>query len=69
MSIFRRSVLLPSANSPFFMRVNRSRFSSTLRSRYGLFLPGSVRLPRYSRISSALRSQTKAWPLLISSIA
>jgi hypothetical protein len=27
-----------------------------LRSRQGLFFPGSVRVPRYSRISSALRS-------------
>ena len=35
-SIFARSVRLPSGNSPFFMRSNRSRFSSTGRSRYGL---------------------------------
>ncbi len=34
-SIFARSVRLPSGNSPFFMRSNRSRFSSTERSRYG----------------------------------
>jgi len=29
MSIFDRNVRLPSGNSPFFMRVNRSRLSST----------------------------------------
>ena len=33
------------------MRRNRSRFSSTPRSRNGLFLPGSVRVPRLARIS------------------
>ena len=43
---------------PFFMRSNRSRFSATGRSRCGLFLPGSESVPRYSRISSALRSST-----------
>ena len=31
MSIFARSVREPSGNSPFFMRSNRSRFSSTER--------------------------------------
>ena len=56
MSIFARSVFAPSGNSPFFMRSNRSRFSSTERSRHGLFLPGSVSVPRYSRISSFERS-------------
>ena len=34
------------------------------RSRYGLSLPGSVNVPRYSRISSAFRSQTYALPSL-----
>ena len=58
MSILARSVLLPSGNSPFFMRWNRSRFSSTLLSRQGEFLPGSVRVPRYSLISSFERSHT-----------
>ena len=58
LSIFARSVREPSGNSPFFIRSNRSRFSSTERSRHGLFFPGSVRVPRYSRSSSALRSQT-----------
>ncbi len=37
-----RSTFSPSPNSPAFMRENRSRFSSTARSRYGLGLPGSV---------------------------
>ena len=57
-SILARSVRVPSGNSPFFMRSNRSRFSSTERLRYGLSLPGSVSVPRYSRICSAVRSQT-----------
>ena len=48
---------------------NSARFSSTLRSRYGLFLPGCVRVPRYSRICSGVSSSTYARPLLISSIA
>ncbi len=50
-SILARSVRVPSGNSPARIRSNRSRFSSTLRSRYGLFLPGSVSVPRYSRVS------------------
>ncbi|MNE80032.1 hypothetical protein D3C80_1765680 [compost metagenome] len=58
MSILARSTRSPSLNSPAFMRANRSRFSSTERSRNGLFLPGSVRLPRYSRACSGVRSQT-----------
>ena len=62
MSIFARSVRAPSGNSPARMRRNRSRFSSTLRSRYGELRPGSVSVPRYSRTSSAVRSQTKASP-------
>ena len=66
MSIFARSVRAPSGNSPFSIRSNRSRFSATVRSRYGLFLPGSVSVPRCSRISSAVRSQTYALPALIS---
>ena len=61
MSIFARSVLEPLGNSPFRIRVKRSRFSSTVRFRYGLSFPGSVRVPRYSRISSAVRSQTYAF--------
>ena len=52
-SILARSTRLPSGNSPSFMRVNRSRFSSTARLRYGLSLPGSVSVPRCWRISSA----------------
>ena len=35
MSIFARSTCAPSGNSPARMRRNRSRFSSTARSRYG----------------------------------
>ena len=40
MSILARSTREPSGNSPSFMRVNRSRFSSTERSRYGRVLAG-----------------------------
>jgi len=58
MSIFARRTFSPSANSPAFMRAKRSRFSSTLRLRYGLSLPGSVSVPRYALISSAERSST-----------
>ena len=52
MSILARSTRAPLGNSPARMRRNRSRFSSTLRSRNGLFLPGSVSVPRLARISS-----------------
>ena len=45
MSILARSTRLPFGNSPLRMRSNRSRFSATGRSRQGLFLPGSVRVP------------------------
>ena len=69
MSILARSTREPSGNSPAFMRSNRSRFSSTERLRYGLSLPGSVSVPRYLRISSAVRSSTYALPSLISLIA
>ena len=58
MSIFARRVREPSGNSPARMRSSRSRFSSTERLRYGLSVPGSVRVPRYWRTSSAERSQT-----------
>ena len=53
MSILARRTREPSGNSPACMRSNRSRFSSTERLRYGLSLPGSVSVPRCSRISSA----------------
>ena len=59
MSIFARSTCAPSGNSPARMRANRSRFSSTGRSRYGLSRPGSVSVPRYSRISSARRDRRR----------
>ena len=58
MSILARSTRAPFGNSPARMRRNRSRFSSTLRSRNGLFLPGSVSVPRLARISSWLWSST-----------
>ena len=62
MSIFARSTCAPSSNSPARMRRNRSRFSSTERLRYGLSRPGSVSVPRYSRIWSAVRLSTYALP-------
>ena len=40
MSIFARSTCAPSGNTPARIRRNRSRLSSTDRSRYGLFRPG-----------------------------
>src|SRR5205814_8918231 len=69
MSIFARRVREPSGNSPARMRSNRSRFSATERLRYGLSLPGWVRVPRYSGISSAERSSTYAFPALTSCMA
>ena len=42
MSIFARSVLEPFGNSPAFMRSKSPMLSSTERSRYGLFVPGSA---------------------------
>ncbi len=66
MSIFARSVRAPSGNSPAFMRVNRSRFSSTLRLRHGESLPGWSGAPRYASVSSGDKSQTNALPFLIS---
>jgi hypothetical protein len=65
MSILALRVLEPSGNSPARIRRKRSRFSSTVRLRYGLSLPGSVSVPRYCLISSKERSQTKALPFLI----
>ena len=50
MSILARSVREPSGNSPALIRLSRSRFSAGERSRNGLFLPGWVSVPRYSRI-------------------
>jgi hypothetical protein len=48
----------PSSKPPARIFSNSARFSSTLRSRYGLFLPGAFSVPRYSRISSADSSST-----------
>ena len=45
MSIFARSTCAPSGNSPARIRRNRSRLSSTGRSRCGLFRPGDVSDP------------------------
>ena len=56
MSIFARKTFSPSANSPARIRANKSKFSSTLRSRQGLFLPGEFTVPRLSRISSCVWS-------------
>jgi hypothetical protein len=69
MSILARRTLEPSGNSPFFIRSSRSRFSSTGRSRNGLFVPGRVSVPRFWRICSAVWSSTYARPFLISSTA
>jgi len=58
MSIFARSVCEPSGKSPWRMRSNSSRFSSTERLRKGLSWPGAVSVPRVRLTSSADRSQT-----------
>ena len=50
MSILARSTFSPSLNSPAFIRANRSRFSSTRAVALRAFWPGSVRVPRVSRI-------------------
>jgi len=64
MSIFARNTQLPSSSSPRRMDSNNFRFSAGERSRYGLFLPGSVSVPRFLRISSALWWSTYASPRL-----
>ena len=69
MSMFARSTWAPSGKSPARMRRNSSRFSSALRVRYGESLPGSVSVPRCSRISSAESESTYATPLRISASA
>ena len=66
MSILARSTRDPSGNSPLRMRSKRSRFSCFERLRCGLSLPGSVSVPRYLRISSAVRSSTYALPSAMS---
>ena len=55
---FPNGTRVPLGNSPDFMRRNRSRFSATLRSRNGEFLPGSVSVPRAARMSSCDWSST-----------
>ncbi|MNL61402.1 hypothetical protein D3C87_1853170 [compost metagenome] len=57
-SILDRSTRSPSLNSPARIRVNRSRFSSMVRLRKGLSVPGWVRVPRVSRMASADWSST-----------
>ena len=69
MSILARNTREPSGNAPSFICAKRSRFSSMERSRYGLFLPGSVSVPRFSRISSAVWSSTYAKPFWTSATA
>ena len=58
MSILARRTREPSSNSPARMPSKRRMFSSTVRSRHGLSMPGSVRVPLYCLISSLLRSST-----------
>ena len=57
-SILARSTIAPSGNSPSVIRRNSSLVSSIGRLRYGLSVPGSVSVPRISRISSADASST-----------
>src|SRR5206468_6884337 len=59
MSILARSVHAPSGNSPFFIRVKRSRFSPMERLRNGLSLPGRSGTPRYLSMSSDERSRSE----------
>ena len=69
MSIFARRVFAPSGNSPFLILSKSDRFSSMLLFLYGLPVPGSVSVPRVSRIWSAFRSHTNAFPFPIRSTA
>ncbi len=69
MSMRARSTCAPSGNSPARMRANRSRFSATLRERYGLGRPASLIVPRSSRISASLELSTYASSFSISSTA
>ena len=68
-SIFARSTCAPSGNSPARMRRSRSRFSSAVRSRYGLGVPGVVTVPRPSRICSSFCESTYALPFFTSDSA
>ncbi len=58
MSIFARSTIAPSANSPAFIRRSRSRLSAAGRSRNGLFVPGRSNEPRCSRMASCACAST-----------
>ena len=62
MSIFARKQHSPSAKPASRILLNNAKFSSMLVSRYGLFLPGLFKVPRYSRVSSAFKKQTYALP-------
>ena len=62
MSTFARNTCVPSANSPARMRRSRSRFSATVRSRYGLLVPAAITVPRPSRICSSSCESTYAFP-------
>eukprot|EP00001_Collodictyon_triciliatum_P153149 26791_3 len=64
MSILARRTWAPSSYSPPFILRSISRFSSTDLSRNGEFVPGFVRVPRNSRISSADKLSTYALPFL-----
>lgn len=59
----RSTYSLSIGNSPAFIRRNRSKLSVAGRSRYGLFHPGAVSVPRYSRISSAVSSSAHDFAL------
>ena len=68
-SIFALRTFSPSANLPALISSNKARFSSTLLFLYGLSLPGSLSVPLYSLICSAVRSSTNAFPFLIKATA
>ena len=53
-SIFARTICSPSLYSPAFILLNKASDSSEGRSRNGEFLPGSLKLPRFAAMSSAL---------------
>ena len=57
-SIFARRTHSPSLKPPARIFSNNAKFSSGDVSLYGLFLPGSVKVPRYSRAWSAVKKQT-----------
>ena len=62
MSIRARRTWAPSENSPARIRRSSPRFSSTVRPRSGLAVPGTVTVPRPLRIASSLCESTYAFP-------